>query len=148
MPYFTRQVAPNGGLILAATVGVSQARRTALVAANESIPNLVPVQALVDTGAGCTCVDPSVLKQLKLTPTGITSVSTPSTGANPAKVNQYDVAIIIQTAQNLPLLVFQNIPVVESELAFQGFQMLLGRDILSRCLLVYDGINRIFSLAY
>jgi hypothetical protein len=149
VPYFTRQVAPNGNLILVASVGVSQARRQALIAASQPVPNLIIVQALVDTGASCTCIDPFVLGQLNLSPTGITTVNTPSTGTLPATANQYDVAIMIQTAPNLPLLIFQNMPVLESQLLIQqGFHMLLGRDILRSCLLLYDGMNGLFSLAY
>lgn len=118
MPYFTRQVAPNSSLILFANVGVSHARRNALIAANQAVPALIAVQALVDTGASCTCIDPTVLSQLKLSPTGIASVNTPSTGAHAASTNQYDVAIAIQTLPNLPMLVFQTMPVLESDLLF------------------------------
>ena len=43
----------------------------------------------------------------------------------------------------------RNIAVLESKLLnAQGFHVLLGRDILSGCLLTYDGLNGLFSLAY
>ena len=96
MPYFTRQVAPDGGLILTALIGVSAARRQALLTANQPVPNAVNVSALVDTGASCTCIDPSVLNQLGLTPTGSIQVNAPSTGAQLASANQYDVSLVRQ----------------------------------------------------
>ncbi len=147
MAHFTLQSSPNGP-ILNALVAVSQARATALTAAGREVPNAVPVFALVDTGASCTCVDPSVLENLRLTPTGNVSVNTPSTGATPHSADQYDVALIIPAA-NGPALVFQTIPVVSSDLfQAQGFHALIGRDILNRCVLVYNGNMGQFTLAF
>jgi hypothetical protein len=148
MPYFTRQVAPNG-LIVLAFIGVSQARRQALLAAGQTVPAPINVQALVDTGATCTCVDPQVLKDLSLSPNGSATMITPSSGDHPIVVNQYDVSLVIPASQNQPPLFHANIPVVESKLhKLQGFHMLLGRDVLKGCLLTYDGLSGLFSLAY
>jgi hypothetical protein len=83
VPYFTRQVAPNGSLIVIAHIGVSQARQLALAQARRTIPKVVQVQALIDTGASCCCVDPEVITQLALSPTGSSSVNTPTTGNTP-----------------------------------------------------------------
>jgi hypothetical protein len=97
------------------------------------------------TGASCTCIDPSVLNQLGLTPTGSTQINTPTTGAKPASANQYDVSLVILTAENLPPLIHPIMPVVEAELvSMQGFHVLLGRDVLRGCLLTYDGMNGLF----
>ncbi len=40
------------------------------------------------------------------------------------------------------------IPVVAAVLLPQGFHALIGRDVLSHCLLTYDGASGLFSLAY
>jgi Aspartyl protease len=145
--HFTLQTSPNGP-ILNALVAVSQARSAALTAADQEIPNSVPVFALVDTGASCTCVDPAVLASLKLTPTGNVSVNTPSTGATPHSADQYDVALIVPAA-NGPPLIFQTIPVISSDLlSAQGFHALIGRDILDRCVLIYNGHMGQFTLAF
>lgn len=148
MPYFTRQVAPNGGLVVVAVIGVSQARQNALTAAGQNIPTPVTVQALIDTGASGTCIDPSVLSALGLSPTGSVPMLTPSTGAQPVPTDTYDVSLIIfATAQHLPLI-HHTVPVMRSELAVQGIQALIGRDILKGCLLTYDGASGLFSLAF
>ncbi len=149
MPYFTRQVAQNGGLIVVAYIGVSQARRSALQASKQAVPDPIVIQALIDTGASCTCVDPSVLQGLSLSPTGSSPVNTPSTGSQPMIADQYDVSLFIPAATGQSLLVHHTIPVLKAELlAPQGFHALIGRDVLQGCLLMYDGKNGQFSLAY
>lgn len=129
---------------------MSQQRREALTEAGEPIPTAVRVRALVDTGASCTCVDPSIIQQLDLTPTGSVPVHTPSSGDSPPTKNQYDVSLGIPgaTEDHLPL-VLQTIPVVEADLlASQGFAVLIGRDILKDCILVYNGQMGFFTLAF
>lgn len=150
MPYFTRQVTPPAGsLIVVATIGVSQARRTALMAASQPIPNGVVVQGLLDTGASNTCVDPTVLTQLNLSPRGTTQINSPTTGSQPASAPTYDVSLTIPGMPGHPPFIFQTIPIIESQLqAAQGIQALIGRDVLRFCLLTYDGRNGLFSLAY
>lgn len=150
MPHFTLQLSKQGPL-LSAYIGVSQARGAALTAAGQPIPNPIPIQALVDTGASGSCVDPSVLVgALGLTPTGVVSVNTPSTGTQPHTAQQFDVSIAVPGA--LPThqaLIFHTVPVIASQLvAAQGFQALIGRDILAHCLLNYNGLTGLFTLAY
>ena len=149
MPYFTRQVAPNGNLIVNAFIGVSQAKRAALVAAGEPVPNPVSIQGLIDTGANCLCVDPSVLQQLNLTPTGSGPVTTPTTGALPATADQYDVSIVIPSSPTTAPLVQQTIAAISAELLVaQGFHAIIGLSVLQQCLITYDGKNGIFSIAF
>jgi hypothetical protein len=136
--------------MLHAAVGVSQARQTALVAARLPIPPVVNIFALVDTGASCTCIDPSVLQSLQLTPTGSTPMNTPSTGTAPHVANQYDVSIIIAgPGPTHPPFFSHTVPVVEAQLpSAQGFHALIGRDILEHSLFSYNGTAGIFTLAY
>ena len=149
MPYFTQQVTTDGKLIVAAFIGVSQARLHALTAAGQPLPTPVPVQGLIDTGASCTCVDPAVLSQLNIKPTGSSSVSSPTTGDQPIIADQYDVSIFIPGSQGQPPLIQHNVPVLESRLLVaQGFHVLIGRDILGGCLLTYNGKSNFFILAY
>jgi hypothetical protein len=108
----------------------------------------MPIMALVDTGASSTCVDPSVLTALSLTPTGVVLLNTPSTGGTPHQAEQFDVALIIPAPVG-PALIFRTIPVVASELlASQGFHALVGRDILDQCLFSYNGSIKLFTLAF
>lgn len=148
MPHFTLAVSA-GGPIVTAYVAVSNPRGQALQAAGQPIPAPVPIQALVDTGASGTCIDPAVLSQLQIPQSGSVMVHTPTTGATPAAAAQYDVALIIPGAtSNDPPLVFETIPVMASQLhQAQGIHALIGRDILSRCVLLYNG-TAYFTIAY
>lgn len=140
------------GPVLDAVVGVSFARFTALTDDGQDVPKPISIRALVDTGASCTCIEPSVLEALQLTPKGQVPTYTPSTGALPHQCDQYDISLFIPggTATTLPfnrpnLLV---IAATKGSLHHQGIQGLIGRDILEHCLLQYNGSMGSFTLAY
>ena len=120
------------------------------MAAQLPVPNSIPIRGLVDTGASSTCVDPSILQSLGLTPTGIVTVNTPSTGTQPHTTEQFDVSLLVPgSAPTHAPLIISNLPVISSELLVaQGFHALIGRDILEECLLEYNGALGLFTLAY
>jgi predicted aspartyl protease len=147
MPHFLLPLHPSGPLI-DAFVGVSAPRQATLLAQNQSIPNPMRVRALMDTGASSTCVDPSIVAGLGLTPTGQAQMCTPSTGTTPHVADQYDVSIVIPCSDKQPLIQ-QTIAVACVQLvAPQGFHVLIGRDILRHCVFTYDGARKLFILAY
>jgi hypothetical protein len=148
VPHFTLQVGSTGPM-LRALIGVSSAREHALLKAKRPIPAPVLVQALVDTGASCTCVDSAVLKGLGLPPTGKIMMATPSTGAAPHTTDQYDVALVIPGADAgaLPYM-HGTLAVAECDLAAQGLQALIGRDVLKDCVFHYNGSIASFTLAF
>jgi predicted aspartyl protease len=149
MPHFTLQIGPEGPMLNAMVV-VSAPRQAWLTQAKQPIPAPVKIRALVDTGASGTCIDPMVMAQLGLTPTNVIPMLTPTTGATPVLVEQFDVGLIIpgQSAKHAPLA-FHTTPVVASALyAAQGFHALIGRDILRHCILNYNGDFGYFSLGY
>lgn len=111
------------------------------------VPGPLKVVALIDTGAGQSQVDLSKLKTLELAPVARVDVFTASTGEKPVPRQVYTVDLSLAGAKPGPLAV--NLRVVGSDsLAGLKVQMLLGRDVLDRCLLAYDGPNRRCSLAY
>jgi hypothetical protein len=146
---FTLQLDPANGPVLTVMLGVSLPRADALATAGQPLPNSVPVRALVDTGASCTCVDPGVLDRLALTPTGSTTIHTPSTGAAPHVADQYDVSLIVPGAgsHHAPLVV-PALPVAAADFAAQGIDALIGRDVLRDCILIYNGSVGSFTLAF
>ncbi len=145
MPHIARQISANGP-ILDVVIGVSKPRMAALNQAGFPAPSPLPVRALIDTGATCSAIDPFVLNTLGLSPTGSTQVLTPSTGTTPHVCNLYDVAVYLAHPEYT--YEFASVPVTETVLANQGFHALLGRDILGKCLFVYDGVTGIFTLAH
>lgn len=143
----------QGMPLISMYVGVSAARGQALKKAGQPIPTPQNVQALIDTGASGTCIDPIVFEALQLQPTGITPMLTPSTGDIPVETETYDVSIVIPGTVTGgtpdPPFILSNVPVSASCLfAAQGFHALLGRDILQRCVLTYNGAIQLFTLAY
>ena len=145
MPQLTLNISAQGP-VLGILVGVSGPRADALKASGQTVPSPVVVQGLIDTGASCTCIDPSVLQSLNLSPTGTVSVHTPSTGAAPHSTNQYDVSILLVHPNNV--FPFHNLPIIESQLAVQGIQALIGRDILKECVLVYNGAMNWYTFSF
>lgn len=146
MPSVNAQIGPQGPMI-DVLLSVSNARRAALASANLPIPAPMSARALIDTGASCTCVDPSVIAHLALTPTGVVPMLTPSTGQTPVMCSQFDLQVgLLHAALTLTI---DSVAVTESKLQHaQGFEMLLGRDILSKCVLVYHGDINLYTLSF
>jgi hypothetical protein len=145
MPCVNLQILPLGPVI-DVHVQISTPRKTAMEAAGIAVPSPVTCRLLIDTGASCTCLDTDVIKSLNLTPSGFTSVHTPSTTANTMhKCNQYDVCLIIP--HNAMSRYFHAIPVLESQFSHQGIDGLLGRDVLNGCVFIYNGELGIYTLS-
>ena len=148
MPHFTSSVTTDGP-VLNVIFSVSAARKTALEKRNQPVPNVVQSRGLVDTGASCTCVDPSVIRALGVPPSGVAPMVTPSTGSDAVIINTYDIGLMIFTTVQDPPFVIRNLAVAESDLlASQGFHALIGRDVLAKCVLIYNGTTNTYTLAF
>lgn len=145
MPHLTGQIILSGP-ILEVYIGISDARRQALTKAGQPAPMLERMMGLVDTGASGTCVDPVVIKKLGLSPTGTVPIHTPSTAGKAHTCYQYDVSFGLYHAKGS--MFHATVPVIETELSTQGFHVLIGRDVLASCLLIYDGAASSFTLAF
>lgn len=145
MPCLTFNLSANGSLLDLA-VSISKPRQVALQKAGKTIPSPAKMRGLIDTGASCTCIDPEIIKSLNLAPTGVTSIATPSTGKNAHICNQFDVSIKLVHPSHVYTI--SVLPIIETHLSHLGFDALIGRDVLSRCLLVYNGPNNTYTLAF
>jgi hypothetical protein len=148
MPHFTLAISAQGPIVDAGIM-VSTARQQALENAGLEVPSAQIVKALIDTGAGISGVDPSILLALGLTPTGEAEIHTPSTGGVPVKTPTYDVRIAILAGRAGDLhFVSETVQVTSTDLTAQGLQVLIGRDILKSCILHFNGADAVFSLCY
>jgi len=136
------------GPLLAVMVGVSAPRAAALQRVGMVPPQYVRGTFLIDTGASGTCLDPNFVRSLGLVSTGSVSIQTPSTAGNPVSCNQYDVSIFIPDHIGQGGFFIGALPVIETPLASQGIEGLIGRDVIDRCTLVYNGSANMFTLAY
>jgi hypothetical protein len=148
VPHFSLNV-DAAGPVVNAVVSVSEGRRDALEAEKKPVPQSRTIRALVDTGASVTSTDPEVLNALELSPTGTIDIVTPSTGKEVATTETYDIDFAIYKTQNEPPLVIPNLRIASSQLFLQqGIHALIGRDILARCILIYNGEHSVFTLAF
>jgi hypothetical protein len=151
VPHFTLQIG-TGGPVLNVLIGVSEARAAALQAAGHQPPQPILIQALIDTGASCTCIEPSILTALQLSPIGQVPMVTPSTGNLPHQCDQYDVSLLIHGATLSAVPFYQStllvLAAMPDSLRPQGIEGLIGRDVLEHCLLQYNGTIGYFTLAY
>jgi hypothetical protein len=134
------------GPILDAIISVSMPRYQALQNAGSPIPQPIQLRMLLDTGASGCCINTGMLAPLGLTPSGTIQVHTPTTGNTPVQCNQFDVSLVIAHPVNpffMPIM-----PITECRPLMGNIQGLIGRDVLSRCMLVYYGQMQGFSLAF
>jgi hypothetical protein len=148
MPYVTGPLGPDGAIV-EIFVGVTDARRQALVRNNFPVPARVAVKALLDTGASGTVVRAEALKALGQQPLGVTKASVPSPAPGAQEFEEHAVSIGLIGPGGLEAYH----PLVAGVLACyfeeqEPYHALLGRDVLDHCLLVYDGPNQVFSLAF
>ena len=73
---------------------------------------------------------------------------TASSGAEAHPCYEYDVSLAIFMNNQQLHLVSLAIPVVELQLINSGFGVLVGRDVLARGILVYNGKNGELSLSF
>jgi hypothetical protein len=148
MPVLTGRVQPEGALVdarFAWGASAVQARRLAL----QPVPPPVEVQALLDTGAEVSCIDGSVVRTLGLAPDSFTLANLPA-GGGLTHGFQYraDLTLVHPSGDQMSDLTLADLLVVELPLGPLGYQSLIGRDVLDRIRLLYDGPRRRFRLIY
>jgi predicted aspartyl protease len=140
------QIVGGHGALFSVKLMASPQRVAKLKSLGMVFPVPVVGRALVDTGASHTCIDIGIINALGLSPTGSTPVHTPSTRGAAIVMDLYDVSVVFGDGKPGPRT--YTLELIETDLASQGFDLLVGRDILARCILNYDGPNGVFSIAF
>ena len=73
---------------------------------------------------------------------------TPSTNGITHSCNQYDIMLFIPGAPGGQGCLVEAVGVIETTLAAQGIDGLIGRDLLDRWTCVYNGSAGIFTICY
>ena len=136
------------GPIVPVQIEIPDALAQQLQKQGSPVPAPVLGVALIDTGAGISGIDTSVIQQLQVQPVGQVLVA----GVTGAKLRSKYPARFAFPGTNLPQLDFDEL--VESELANQTVEgssgplvALIGRDILHHFVLIYNGPAGQFTLA-
>jgi predicted aspartyl protease len=144
MPHLTWPVQVQGPIVNL-WVTISTARAGTLRKAGHRVPAGISLPALVDTGATSTVIDEATVQSLGLVETGFTQMHTTSTGSTAVTCYQYDAYLAILDVQNFYI---GDTPITAANLSNHAIRALIGRDVLSKCLLVYDGTLQQFTLAF
>jgi hypothetical protein len=133
------------GAILEVQVQVPKALSALLESQNQVIPQPVTGFALIDTGATRTCADESSLSNLGINPIGTVSMGT---AGGPTQCPLFPARLWFPSL-NLGADFDSIVGVNLQGQAVQGQQLtvLIGRDILSRGILIYSGNGVFFTLA-
>jgi hypothetical protein len=146
------QPGPQGlavnGPIIQVQIEVPSALAARLQATGQPIPAPVDGIALIDTGATITSIDAASLTRLGINPVGIANVGT---AGGPQRLSTYPVRF---TFPGTPLPGFEIPSVIGVDLTGQTVLnqrpliALIGRDILSMGVFVYNGSAGMFSLSF
>lgn len=130
-------------------VGVGKGERTRLRKANRPIPQPRAVNALIDTGAEVSCIDPSVVPGLGLASKGFTLANLPAGGGLSATVeHSAEVRLAHPSGDPRDDFVAPDHALTELPIGALGYEMLIGRDLLVRCAFRLDGPSLTFTLDY
>ncbi len=125
------------GPIIRVRVGVTPAREQVLRDYGLSIPEPVPVRAIIDTGAWKSVVRADVISRLSLSP--IIPITVPTASSPGIESFLYEVTLLF------PEDVALEIAVIGLALPSQANECLIGRDVLRKGTLVYSGTTGSYS---
>lgn len=136
----------HAGPILQVEVAIPSALAQHLTEHNLPIPPSVSGFALIDTGATRSCIDVQAISTLEVSSIGIT---TTMTAAGPAQQNLYPARFRFP-GEGLEIE-FSSVVGVDlrgQSVGDQPLIALIGRDVLSRCILIYNGLGGFFTLGF
>jgi hypothetical protein len=124
--------------------------------AHQPIPQPITVTALLDCGAESTCVDPGIVTRLNLPLCGSGFTIAPGVASGPMTIGgaiphfSYEAGLVIlhPTNQHKLNLVIPELTVDTLPLLSLGIEAVIGRDILSSCVLIINGPSGSATLAY
>jgi hypothetical protein len=149
MPSLTGTWTQPDGAILAVRIGITGPEQQLLRAANHPIPQPVETTALLDTGAEVTCVDPAVFARLSLPFLNVTPVNMRAGGGLFGSA-QYAGSLVLPhpSGKRRDDFEVEYLSLTEVDLGVLGYDVLIGRDVLARCVFRFDGPGLAFTLDY
>lgn len=133
------------GLTLPVMIGLPAPAIISLKASGQPLPAPITVRGVIDTGTDVTAVAPNLLLQLGATPTNSTTTQTVG-GSIP--VDLYEISLSIHGTSPSTGIFYATptLLVIGLPSSIPAIDLLLGRDVLDECILIYDGPGRDFLL--
>jgi hypothetical protein len=155
MPIISVPFAPVSGARIQAEITLGRQDLIRRRQAHQPIPQPIVVTALLDSGAESTCIDPGIVTRLSLPTSGTGFILAPGIASGPAAFGgalphiSYDAGLVILFPNQPRLnLIIPELPVDSLPLLAFGIEAVIGRDVLSTCLLVINGPSGTATLAY
>ncbi|MBI2803630.1 MAG: hypothetical protein HYX68_01435 [Planctomycetes bacterium] len=148
MPRLTGPVTEDGALVKI-SIGWSIIAANKLRVAGRPVPMRIEAFALLDTGAEVTCLDSTLIEELELPLDGLALANAPALQGI-AFASQYDASpsILHPSGNALAHLTLTDVSVLELPLNVLGYQAVIGRDVLAKCVFLYNGGRERFALRY
>ncbi len=128
------------GPVVQVSVSVGQVIAQQVLQKGGSLPAPVAGLALIDTGATTTCIDEEAAQALKLPAIDVVTVASASHASSEQNVYPISIEVV-----GLPIVV-NAARAIGAALKSQGLLVLIGRDVLQSCVLVYNGPAGQFTL--
>ena len=138
----------QNGAILQVEIGVSALYRAALYREGKTPPESVKVDMLVDTGASHTFVGVANLQPLGISLRNTYRFHSASTQDEPELCDEYDVSLVLGSLANQNVWRFDLFRIMATERPPHRSHGLLGRDVLDRLQLDWNGPARSLVLLY
>lgn len=129
------------GIIIQVEIGVDNLTAEALRQQGLPVPPTVPCDALVDTGASNFAIDLSIARQLGLSRTGTTNQNTAG-GTRTANLYAISLDFPGTSLNNIDVLV-----AMDCVITGQPFRCVIGRDIMSKWHMHYNGTTGTITIA-
>jgi hypothetical protein len=146
MPSLSSPIDPQHDAMAWVKVMQSPEYVDALKKAGERYATPISILGILDTGASVSALDAQIIARMSLLDRGYAEIHTPSTGLGIEYRGVYDASLVL--GENEPSPLTSTVEVIRCEFASRGFYALIGRDILCRCILTYDGPANTYHLSW
>jgi hypothetical protein len=145
----TDEISDTDGALVRIEVGLTKADRRRRRRVGQPIPQPVEMMAVLDTGAQTTCVAPTAVARLALPIKNARLTNAPGVaGLQSTVTREVSLTILHPSGDPAAHLIIPVLEVAELDLGTLGYDALIGRDVLARCVLTYDGPAGSFTLGY
>jgi hypothetical protein len=148
MPIFSGFVVPQRGILFNATLELTATAAQARAQSGHAPIHPVQLRALLDIGADVTFVDQQTLTAMMqgVLPVRMGIIPSPQQAWQPTPV--YLLHLSIQDPQGGQPFDLPTQEIHQGDFSLPYCQAVIGRDILSRCLLSYDGTQGVYALGW